>query len=127
MKKHRPSEVLIVEDELLTRMNAAGALSDIGMRTFEAGDAREALQMLDDHPNVDVLFTDINMPGAMDGLALAKKVHDDWPDMELIVTSGAMKVADADLPDNGTFLAKPYFTNHLIQIVRKKLGPASVN
>jgi DNA-binding NtrC family response regulator len=127
MKKRRPSEVLIVEDESLTRMNAADALTEIGLRTCEAGDAREALQVLDNHPNVDLLFTDVDMPGIMNGLDLAEKVHGDWPEMELIVTSGAKGVADLDLPDDGTFLPKPYFTDRLIQIVRKKLGPEKIS
>jgi len=123
MKKHRPPEILIVEDESLTRMNAVDALTEAGLRTCEAGNAHDALEVLDDNPNVDLLFTDINMPGKMDGLSLAEKVHEDWPDMELIVTSGAQAMDDVDLPDNGTFLRKPYFTDRLIQIVRKKLGP----
>ena len=122
MKKRRPSEVLIVEDESITRMNAAEALTQIGFRTREAGDAREALQILGGNPNIDLLFTDVDMPGAMDGLDLAKRVHHDWPAVELIVTSGARTMGTTVLPDDGTFLPKPYFTDRLIQIVRKKLG-----
>ena len=106
-------------------MNAADALNHAGLRTREAGDAREALQVLDDHPGVDVLFTDIDMPGAMDGLDLAEKVHVDRPEVEIIVTSGDKIMKDADLPDNGTFLPKPYRTNQLVKIVRTKLRPES--
>jgi len=62
------------------------------------------------------------MPGAMDGLDLAERVHHDWPAMELIVTSGARKMETTALPDDGTFLPKPYFTDRLTQIVREKLG-----
>ena len=122
MKKRRPSEVLIVEDESITRMNAAEALIEIGFCTREAADAREALQILGGNPNIDLLFTDVDMPGTMDGLDLAKRVHHDWPKMELIVTSGARKAEATVLPDDGTFLPKPYFTDRLIQIVKEKLG-----
>lgn len=125
MKKRSPPAVLIVEDEPMTRMVAADAISDTGMRIREAGDAKEALQILDNHSDIDILFTDIEMPGPMDGLGLAEQVHEDRPDVELIVTSGATKVDDSDLPDNGTFLPKPYRTTRLVEIVKEKVASRS--
>ena len=122
MKKRSPPTVLIVEDEPMTRMAAADAITDAGLETREAGDAKEALQVLDNHSDIGILFTDIDMPGPMDGLGLAEQVHEDWPDVELIVTSGAATVKNSDLPDNGTFISKPYRATRLIEVVKQKLA-----
>ena len=117
----KPKEVLIVEDEPFTRMGAADALSGAGLQIREASDAREALQLLSDHPQIGLLFTDIDVPGDMDGLALAENVYAARPDMQFVVTSGAKTVTDRDLPDHGTFLSKPYAPDRLVQIVKRKL------
>jgi DNA-binding NtrC family response regulator len=119
-----PKEVLVVEDEPLIRMAAADALTDCGIMAWEAGDAKEALSALDQHPRIGVIFTDVNMPGAMNGLGLAHEVSVTHPDVQIIVTSGAMTLADDDLPDHGTFLPKPYPTHQLVRMVEQKLQPA---
>jgi CheY-like chemotaxis protein len=116
-----PKEVLVVEDEPFVRMVAADALTDHGIMAWEAGDAGEALNVLAEHPNIGLVFTDVNMPGEMDGLGLAHEVNRLRPDVSLIVTSGAVAVADEELPDSGTFLSKPYPTRKLLQIVEEKL------
>jgi len=119
-----PKEVLVVEDEALVRMVAADALSECGIMAWEAADADEALEVLDRHPRIGLLFTDVDMPGPMNGLGLAHEVSSARPDVELIVTSGAVSVPDDALPDNGTFLPKPYRTNRLVDLVMRKLdGP----
>lgn len=122
MKKGIPREVLVVEDEPMIRMVAADALADSGIMAWEAADSAEALAVLDEHPAIGCVFTDINMPGDMDGLDLAHEVHVRRPDIGLIITSGAVTVADADLPDHGTFLPKPYPPERLVSIVARKLG-----
>lgn len=114
--------VLIVEDEPLIRMVAAEVFEQEGVPYFEAGDADEALDKLAHHPEIAVLFTDINMPGTMDGIALAIAVHAHEPQIELIVTSGRRFYSDSELPDSGTFLAKPYRLSALIGVVRAKLA-----
>ncbi len=121
MEKQLPREVLVVEDEPMTRMVAADAISEVGVKVYEASDAGEALHILCEHPQVGLLFTDIELPGGMDGRALAEEVHCVRPDVELVVTSGTNDIADSDLPDHGTFLSKPYRTEHLQNVVRKKL------
>lgn len=119
-----PKEVLVVEDEPLIRMAAADALTDSGIMAWEAGDAEEALNALEKHPRIGVIFTDVNMPGEMNGLGLAHEVSVSHPDVQLILTSGARSIADDDLPDHGTFLPKPYPTQKLVSIVARKLDSA---
>lgn len=121
MEKQPAREALVVEDEPMTRMVAADAISEVGVKVYEAGDAGEALHLLGEHPKVGLLFTDIELPGNMDGLVLAKEVHHVRPDVELVVTSGTHNLADSDLPDSGTFLSKPYRTERLQNIVTEKL------
>ena len=91
------------------------------------GDADQALETLALHPLIGVLFTDVNMPGEMNGIELAEQVNKLRPDVGLIVTSGAMSLSDEELPDHGTFLAKPYQTRRLVELVAEKLDnpPAS--
>jgi two-component system, response regulator PdtaR len=113
--------VLIVEDETFIRMEAADILSDAGCISLEAADADEALEVLTEHPEVSLLFTDINMPGTMDGLVLAEHVVRTSPDMALIVTSGKRRIPDADLPDHGVFLPKPYRRSDLVNAVHDQL------
>ena len=114
-------EVLVVEDEPLVRIAAADALVDRGIMAREAGNASEALQALENHPRIGVVFTDINMPGEPDGLGLAEQVSVERPEVEIIVTSGARQMRDEDLPDEGVFLAKPYTPERLVQVVEQKL------
>lgn len=121
MTTNIPKEVLVVEDEALIRMVAADALADCGIMAWEAGDAGEALHVLEAHPAIGLVFTDVNMPGPMNGLGLAHEINLRRPDVELIVTSGAVTIPDAELPDCGTFLRKPYPTSHLVSIVVRKL------
>jgi two-component system, response regulator PdtaR len=119
--ENSPKEVLVVEDEPLVRIAAADALVDRGIMARAAGDASEALQALDKHPRIGVVFTDINMPGEPDGLGLAQQVSVERPDVEILVTSGARQLSDEELPDDGVFLAKPYSPERLVQVVERKL------
>jgi DNA-binding NtrC family response regulator len=120
MEKERRPEALIVEDEPMVRMMAADAISEVGVEVYEANDAHEARELLSEHPEVGLLFTDIELASNTNGLMLARDVHDARPDVELIVTSGTNDLDDTDLPDHGTFLAKPYRAEQLQHIVKKK-------
>ena len=120
-----PREVLVVEDEPLVRIVAADAIADSGIMTWEAGDAHEALEVLDRHPDIGLIVTDVNMPGDMDGLDLAAQVTRQRPDVSVIVTSGQVHVTDDQLPEDSTFLAKPYHTQRLVNLVQHKLDGAS--
>lgn len=102
------TEVLVVEDEVLIRMNTCDELLDLGFQVHEARDAQEALVQLGLHPGIRVLFTDIDMPGGSDGLQLARMVRDRWPSIGIIITSGRLRHGNADLPAVARFIPKPY-------------------
>src|ERR671932_1337619 len=112
--------ILIVEDEPFIRMAAADIVSDIGVTPLEAADAGEALALLGDPPEIRLLFTDVNMPG-MDGVAPARRARELRPDVQVIVTSGRRAIPLEQLPENGTFLPKPYGSEQLTSVVEQSL------
>lgn len=116
--------ILVVDDEALLRLLATDVLEDDGYRVLEAGDADTALKLLTEHGDVGVVFTDVNMPGALDGLDLAHEVHRRWPKVKLIVTSGRVHPKLDDIPDAGRFVPKPYSPEDLLQEVKTAVGPA---
>lgn len=117
-------QVLVVEDEPLVRMDIVDFLERDGFDVAEAGNADEAVAMLELDPRIRILFTDIDMPGSMDGLKLAAAVRDRWPPVQIVVTSGHMMVDVADLPDGGVFFSKPYQARVVADALRQILdGP----
>jgi CheY-like chemotaxis protein len=100
--------VLIVEDDLMIRMDAIEMIESAGFDTLEAANADEAIAILGARPEIHVVFTDIQMPGSMDGLKLAHFVRDRWPPIKIIATSGHRRVEGYELPNGGRFLPKPY-------------------
>ena len=105
----RASEiVLVVEDEPFIRMNAADFLSDAGFEVMEAGNATEAIAILERRRDIRLVFTDINMPHGIDGLKLAALIRDRWPPIEIVVTSGNVHPVPGTLPARCVFVAKPY-------------------
>ena len=101
-------QVLVVEDEALVRLVIVMHLVDEGFEVFEAANADEAIALLEQHPSIHLLFTDIDMPGSMDGLRLSGFVRDRWPPVRIIVTSGKRMVEITDLPAGSMFFPKPY-------------------
>ena len=116
--------ILVVEDELFVRMIAADVLVEHGMIVLEAGCADEALALIEAEDRIDLLFTDINMPGELDGLELAAIARRRRPDLKLIVTSGGTNMTTDDVPDHGVFIPKPYDARVLTQVVEAKLSAA---
>src|SRR6185436_7878828 len=114
--------VLIVEDELLLRMNAVEMIEAAGFEAIEAANADEAIEILESRRDITVVFTDIQMPGSMDGLKLARAVRGRWPPIKIIATSGHVDVAETDLPDGGRFLAKPYSPTDVAGVLRDVTG-----
>ncbi|HEX2556411.1 MAG TPA: response regulator [Microvirga sp.] len=117
--------VLVVEDEPVVRMDAADTLEDAGFEVVEAATARAALALLEKRSgDVAALFTDVDMPGDMDGLELAGIVHHRWPHIAIVVTSGVVRVAGS-LPSGGIFLAKPYPMTTPVRIIRDLIERAT--
>lgn len=116
--------VLIVEDEILLRMNAAEMIADAGFEVAEAANADQAIAILEARPNIHVVFTDIQMPGSMDGLKLARFVRGRWPPIKIVATSGFVRVGEHDLPEGSRFLTKPYLPEQIIGALRDLIGAA---
>jgi CheY-like chemotaxis protein len=110
--------VLIVEDEPLLRMLAVEVVEEAGFVALEAGDADEAVILLESRPDIALLFTDIDMPGSMDGLKLARAVRDRWPPIKILVVSGHVRPRQKDLPPNSRFVGKPYRAAAMVEELR---------
>lgn len=111
--------VLIVEDELLLRMDAADMVKAAGFEVVEAANADEAIEILEHRFDITVVFTDIQMPGSMDGLKLARAVKGRWPPIKIVATSGQLQVGENDLPEGGRFLPKPYSPTQVTGVLRE--------
>jgi two-component system, response regulator PdtaR len=107
--------VLVVEDDPLVRFVAVQVLADAGFETLEAGDAAQALDALKGSERIDVLFTDVRMPGRMNGFELALVAQRRWPDLRVIVTSAYFD--QSDLPSGTDFLHKPWTAHDLLRRV----------
>lgn len=111
--------VLVVEDEPLVRMVAADGLNDEGFDVLEAGSAQEALDILNARSDVGVLFTDVNMPGSVDGVQLARLVHERWPNLRVVVTSGREPGDLRSLLRDAAFVPKPYLPYEIAQVIHR--------
>ena len=109
--------ILVVEDEVLVRMLACDVLNDGGYHSLEAVNADEALALIEARPDIALMFTDVDMPGEINGLGLARLVAMRIPAMPIIVTTGAAAVAPGDLPSGAGFLQKPYSPSTLLDLV----------
>ena len=114
--------VLIVEDEFLLRMDAVDMIAGAGFEVVEAANADEAIEVLEARRDITVVFTDIQMPGSMDGLKLARAVKGRWPPIKIVATSGHLDVREIDLPEGGRFLPKPYSPLQVTGVLREVMG-----
>jgi CheY-like chemotaxis protein len=114
--------VLIVEDEFLLRMNATDMVRAAGFEAVEAANADQAIEILEARPDITVVFTDVQMPGSMDGLKLARAVRGRWPPIKIVATSGYPHVGERDLPEGGRFLPKPYSPTEVTGLLRELTG-----
>ena len=119
-----PAVVLVVEDEMLLRMRAVDMVEDAGFTSVEAVDADEAVAILESRSDIALLFTDIQMPGTMDGLGLAHSVRERWPPIKIILVSGQLKLANIDIPADSRFFGKPLDAKDLIAEMRSMIGHA---
>ncbi|WMT79668.1 response regulator [Bradyrhizobium sp. Ash2021] len=102
------STVLVVEDDEVLRMCAAEVVADAGFSPVEAANADEAFAILESRSDIALLLTDIQMPGSMDGLDLARTVHDRWPAIKIILVSGRVELSERERPINSRFFQKPF-------------------
>jgi CheY-like chemotaxis protein len=119
-----PAVVLVVEDEMLLRMRAVDMVEDAGFTSVEALDADEAVAILESRSDIALLFTDIQMPGSMDGLKLAHAVHERWPPIKIILVSGQLKLANIDIPADSRFFGKPLAAKEMIAQMQGMIGQA---
>jgi two-component sensor histidine kinase/CheY-like chemotaxis protein len=114
--------VLVVEDEMMLRMRAVDMVEDAGFTPIEAVNADDALAILESRSDIELLFTDIQMPGSMDGLKLAYAVHQRWPLIKIILVSGQLKLTDDDKPADSRFFGKPLDVKQMIAELQDMIG-----
>ena len=100
-------------------------IADAGFNVVEAANADEAIVILENRLDITVVFTDIQMPGSMDGLKLAAAIRGRWPPIKIIATSGLVDVRQDDLPEGGRFLPKPYSSEQIVRKLRELANPAA--
>jgi CheY-like chemotaxis protein len=113
-----PIVVLVVEDEPLLRMLAVEAVEEAGFMPIEARDADEAVAVLESRSDISLLFTDIDMPGSMDGVKLAHAVRGRWPPIKILVVSGKVRLRPFELPSSSRFVGKPYRAAAMVEELR---------
>jgi two-component sensor histidine kinase/ActR/RegA family two-component response regulator len=117
-----PANVLVVEDEMVLRMRAVDIVEDAGFTAVEAVNADEAISILEARSDISLLFTDIQMPGSMDGLKLAHAVHDRWPAIKIILVSGQVNPSEAERPTDSRFFGKPLGVEEMTAQLQVMIG-----
>jgi len=120
------TNVLVVEDEMVLRMRAVDIVEDAGFTAVQAVNADEALAILESRSDISLLFSDIQMPGSMDGLKLAHAVHDRWPSIKIILVSGQVKLSDTDKPADSRFFGKPLEMQQMITELQEMVGAGAL-
>jgi two-component sensor histidine kinase/CheY-like chemotaxis protein len=118
--------ILVVEDEMLLRMRAVDMVEDAGFTPVEAINADDALAILESRSDIELLFTDIQMPGSMDGLKLAYAVHERWPLIKIILVSGQLNLTDNEKPRDSRFFGKPLGVKQMIAEMQDMMGKGSL-
>ncbi len=118
----RPCAVLVVEDDAILRLNALDIVEEAGFTAIEAKNADEAIAILEGRSDIALLFTDINMPGSMDGLKLAHAVRNRWPPIKIVVVSGHVQLNENDLPSDSRFFGKPFEAEKMIGELRELIA-----
>jgi CheY-like chemotaxis protein len=117
--RRNPVVVLVVEDDSLLRMDATQMMEEAGFTVLEADNADQAIALLERRSDINVVFTDIQMPGSMDGFKLAHAIRDRWPPVKIIATSGYFLEMASNLPEGGRFISKPYEIQHVAALIRE--------
>ncbi len=110
--------VLVVEDEPLLLLLAGALVEEAGLQPLYAGNADEAVAILEERQDIRIIFTDVEMPGSMDGIKLAAAVRNRWPPIQIVVVSGHSAVRPSQLPEGARFFAKPYDEQHIVETLQ---------
>ena len=121
-----PPIVLVVEDEMVLRMRAVDIVVDAGFVPLEAVSADEAMEILESRDDISLLFTDIQMPGSMDGLKLAHAANTRWPNLKIILVSGQIAVTDEDKPIDSQFFPKPLEIEQMVLELQRMIGSGTL-
>jgi two-component sensor histidine kinase len=121
-----PTNVLVVEDEMVLRMRAVDIVQGAGFNAVEAVNADEALEILEGRSDISLLFTDIQMPGSIDGLKLAHAVHKRWPEIKIVLVSGKIELSDTDKPAFSRFFGKPLEAKQMISEIQNMVGAGAL-
>src|SRR6187551_1787687 len=114
--------VLVVEDEMVLRMRAVDIVEDAGFNSLEAVNADQALSILEERSDISLLFTDIQMPGSMDGLKLAHAVRTRWPMIKIILVSGQVRPTTEERPADSRFFGKPLVVSKMVSELQDMVG-----
>ena len=109
--------ILVVEDDAIIRMGAPDLIERAGFEALQASNADEAIKILELRRDIHLVFTDVEMPGTMDGIKLSHYIRDRWPPIKLIVASGRTIVEQSSLPEGASFFGKPYRDDDLVQSI----------
>ena len=120
---HLRPPILVVEDESLVRMMAVDMFEEAGFTVVEASSGEKALRLLEECENLTALFTDVDLANSIDGLYLARVVHEAHPDMPIIVVSGQYVAKNGDLPKGARFIGKPYDPQLVTATLSEMISP----
>ena len=109
--------VLVVEDDSLINLMATDELKTAGYDVISAFNADEAIEILENRGDIKLIFTDIDMPGSMDGLKLAAAVRYRWPPVRIVITSG--KHLPSELPEGAVFIPKPFSSAKIVETIAR--------
>lgn len=115
--------ILVVEDQVLIRMDISDTLRRVGFNVAEAANAEEAIRILQSGMSVSAVFTDVQMPGSLDGVGLALHIRESYPAMPCIITSGHLSIADLPHPAPGPLISKPYLHDKVVEAIERCLQP----
>lgn len=122
MYKPRSAVVLVVEDDPILLLSSVAMIEDAGFTVIEATNADEAVAILEKRSDISIVFTDIEMPGTMDGLKLAQAVRNRWPPVQLIIASGRFSPTAQEMPDGSLFFSKPFSSDKLVAAMHALAG-----
>jgi len=117
----RPT-VLVVEDEALVRLNAMDIVEAAGFEAVSASNADSAIHVLEMRDDIRAVFTDVHMPGSIDGLGLIRLIKERWPAVATLLTSGKTSITQLDLQNGVRFFAKPYLPRQIEAVLREVIG-----